>query len=71
MDINSLKPMAANGPNRALLESIGTNAPTLSQQYEDFQTALERKDGLEVVCFYETVESPTAVQVRYMSIHPL
>ncbi|KAH8897563.1 hypothetical protein GQ53DRAFT_712018 [Thozetella sp. PMI_491] len=62
MDISSLKPMVGDGPNRALLESIGTNAQVLSQQYEDFRAALEHQGEVEVVCFYETLESQTAIQ---------
>ncbi|EFX02408.1 nacht and ankyrin domain containing protein [Grosmannia clavigera kw1407] len=61
MDISSLKPMVDNRPNRFLLESIGPNSQVLGQQYGDFQKALG-KGMFEVVCFYEMVESPTAVQ---------
>ncbi|KAI4862015.1 hypothetical protein F4820DRAFT_39340 [Hypoxylon rubiginosum] len=64
MEISSLKPMAADGPNRALLESIGTNSQVLNQQYEYFQTALGRKGEFEVICFYEILQSPTAIQDR-------
>ncbi|XXH04158.1 Peptide chain release factor 1, mitochondrial [Hypoxylon texense] len=62
MEISSLKPMAGDGPNRALLESIGTNSHVLSQQYEDFQAALGHKGEFEVICFYEVLQSPTAIQ---------
>lgn len=67
MDISSLKPMVRDGPNRGLLESIGTNAQILRQQYEEFQRALGPKGESEVVCFYEMVKSPTATKV---CIHP-
>jgi len=65
MDISSLVPMVGDGPNRFLLESIGSRNPQmLGQQYQDFQAALGSQGELEVICFYETVESPTAIQVR-------
>ena len=63
MDITSLKPMVRDGPNRALLESIGRNSPFLRRQHDDFQKALGTEGESEVVCFYETAESPTPMQV--------
>lgn len=55
--------MVRDGPNRALLESIGANAQVLDKQYEEFQVALRHKGESEVVCFYEMVKSPTAARV--------
>ncbi|GAB1309919.1 hypothetical protein MFIFM68171_00129 [Madurella fahalii] len=44
-----------------LVDSISRiNAQILSIQQREFYTALGSEDDSEVVCFYETVESPTA-----------
>ena len=64
MDINSLIPMVENGPNRFLLESIGRiNSQMLSIQQREFHKALGTEGESEIVCFYETLKSPTAIQV--------
>jgi len=64
MAIGSLIPMAGDGPNRSLLESIGdTSSPILSDQRRNFNEALGSKGESEIVCFYETLKSPTAIQV--------
>ena len=64
MDISSLRSMVGEGPNRFLLESIGhINSQVLSSQQRDFPEALGDKGESEIVCFYETQESPTAVKV--------
>ncbi|KAF6513098.1 hypothetical protein HZS61_007356 [Fusarium oxysporum f. sp. conglutinans] len=61
MDISSLIPMVGDGPNRFLIESIGAiNSQILSAQQREFHTALGGEGDSEIVCFYETVESPTA-----------
>ncbi|KAL7934394.1 ankyrin repeat-containing domain protein [Trichoderma chlorosporum] len=63
MDIRSLIPMAGDGPNRFLLESIGsTNSQILSIQHRDFSQALVGQGQSEIVSFYETRLSPTAVK---------
>ena len=63
MDISSLIPMAGDGPNRSLIDSIGqNNSQVLSTQQREFQTALGAKGDSEVFCFYETLKSPTAQQ---------
>ncbi|KFA45618.1 hypothetical protein S40293_08631, partial [Stachybotrys chartarum IBT 40293] len=65
MDIRPLIPMAANGPNRFLLESIShINSQVLHTQHREFHRAFgdESKSSFEVVCFYETNKSPTARQ---------
>lgn len=61
MDTSSLIPMVGDGPNRFLLESISRiNSQILSIQQREFHKALGKEGGSEVVCFYETLESPTA-----------
>ncbi|KAI9163486.1 Protein SERAC1 [Paramyrothecium foliicola] len=64
MDIASLIPMIVDGPNRFLVESLSyINSQVLSAQQREFELALGGQGGSEVVCFYETEESPTAQQV--------
>ncbi|PTB38804.1 hypothetical protein M441DRAFT_146152 [Trichoderma asperellum CBS 433.97] len=65
MDIRALISMAGDGPNRFLLESISRNSQVLSTQQRDFCSALEGQKQSEVFCFYETLESPTAVQDEF------
>lgn len=66
MDIGSLIPMAGDGPNRFLVESISRiNSQTLTIQQRDFHKALGGKGDSEVFCFYETLQSPTAQQVCF------
>ncbi|KAI9148687.1 Enniatin synthetase [Paramyrothecium foliicola] len=61
MDITSLIPMVGDGPNRFLVESLNRiNSQILSLQQREFETALGEQGDSEVVCFYETEESPTA-----------
>ncbi|KAK0620758.1 hypothetical protein B0T14DRAFT_481818 [Immersiella caudata] len=61
MDISSLLPMVGDGPNRFLIESIShINLQILSIQQREFHKALGEKGDSEVVCFYETLKSPTA-----------
>ena len=68
MNIRSLIPMVGDRPNRFLLESIGSASPqVLIMQHRDFPEALGGKGESEIVCFFETVMSPTAQQV---SFHP-
>ena len=73
MAIESLIPMVENRPNRFLLESIGNiNSQILSIQQREFHKALGEKGKSEVVCFYETLMSPTAKKVYYAdSLHIL
>jgi len=62
MDIRSLIPMAGDGPNRFLLESLErTNSQILTIQQREFPKAFGHKG--RVFCFYETLKSPTALQV--------
>ncbi|RYP50970.1 hypothetical protein DL768_003636 [Monosporascus sp. mg162] len=61
MDISSLIPMVGDGPNRFLVESISQiNSQILPIQRREFHTALGDKGRSEIVCFYETMKSPTA-----------
>ena len=66
MDIGSLIPMVADGPNRFLVESIGhINSQILSMQRRDFHIAMGEKGESEIICFFETKMSPTARKVRW------
>jgi hypothetical protein len=67
MDIDTLIPMVGDGPNRFLLESINSiNSQILSIQQREFLETLGGKGESEVICFYETRMSPTAIQVCYI-----
>lgn len=56
--------MVGDGPNRFLLESIGTNnSQVLSIQQREFSDALGGQGETEIVSFYETRLSPTALRV--------
>lgn len=63
MDIHSLVAMVGDGPNRFMLESIGLSSQILSIQQREFPEALGGKGESEIVCFYETRKSPTAIKV--------
>lgn len=67
MNISALISMAGDGPNQFLLQSIGCNSQVLSTQQRDFSSALGEQGKSEVFCFYETLKSPTAVQVSFTS----
>jgi hypothetical protein len=72
MEIGSLIPMVADGPNRFLVESIGRiNSQILSIQRRDFREAMGEKGQSEIVCFYETRMSPTISQVRCATAPPM
>lgn len=62
MEITSLVPMVKDQPNQTLLHSLGKGSQILRNQCRDFPTAFDYRDS-EIVCFYETVMSPTAVLV--------
>ncbi|KAL7784567.1 hypothetical protein V8C37DRAFT_395679 [Trichoderma ceciliae] len=62
MDITSLIAMVGDGPNRPLVESIGTPSPVLRHLQRDFLSSLGGQGDIEVICFYETEKSPTAQQ---------
>lgn len=65
MDIQSLITIIGNQANRFLVESIGqhVNSQILSMQQQEFHTALGSEGDSEIICFYETVKSPTARKV--------
>lgn len=64
MDIRSLIPIVGDRPNRFLLESIASNnSQILSIQQREFTDALGGQGETEIVSFYETYLSPTAIQV--------
>lgn len=63
MDIASLIPMVGDGPNLPLIKSIGESSPALDLLQENFHPALGDQGQAEIICFYETAESPTAQQV--------
>lgn len=70
MDISSLIPMAGDGPNRFLIESINRiNSQILTMQQRGFYKALGEEGEAEIICFYETVESPTAQKVFVSHSH--
>jgi len=62
MDIKSLIPMANDQPNQALLHSLGTESQVLRELGRQFPKAFNFGDS-EIVCFYETRASPTAIEV--------
>lgn len=67
MDISFLIPMVGDGPNRFLIESISrVNSQILSIQQRDFHKALRAEGESEIVCFYETMRSPTAEKVFHV-----
>lgn len=63
MAIESLVPLVKDYPNRGLLESLNKNSALLQRLENDFRNAFGTK-GPRIVSFYETENSPTAVEVR-------
>jgi hypothetical protein len=64
MDIKSLISMAGDGPNRFLLESIGNQGSQILGIYNrDFPKTLGGRGESKIICFYETLLSPTATMV--------
>ncbi|VUC34805.1 unnamed protein product [Clonostachys rosea] len=60
MDIQSLIPMAGDGTNRPLIDSLGiADLKTRERREEAFFKALGKR---EIISFYETLMSPTAKQ---------
>jgi hypothetical protein len=66
MDIKSLIPIVKDQPNQALLHSLGTESQILREQCRKFPAAFDYSDS-EIMCFYETLESPTAIQVNLVT----
>ena len=58
MNIESLRAIVGDGPNRPLLESFG-NTVDFGERSRVFEEAIKRKSQLDIFCLYETVESPT------------
>lgn len=64
MDIQSLISIVGNGPNRFLLESIGSYGSQILGIYNrDFPHSLGGQGESKIICFYETLLSPTATLV--------
>lgn len=65
MDMKELIAMSELGPNLGLLTSLSSeNSMILDMQKEYFHPALGEKGEREVLCFYETGLSRTAIKVR-------
>jgi hypothetical protein len=62
LDISSLIPMVKNQSNRYFLESLGKESDLLRKQSRAFAKAFPFRDS-ELYCFYETLMSPTAIEV--------
>lgn len=62
MDISSLVPIVGDQSNRYFLESLGKESEILQEQRVKFPKAFDFKDS-EIISFFETQESPTAVRV--------
>ena len=62
MDISHLLPMVESQLNEDLIRSLDTESVFLRKQSREFPKAFNCYDS-EVVCFYETLKSPTAVKV--------
>ena len=59
MNIESLIPMVGGQPNRTFLESLSRVSETLISQQAGFMKVFPLHKS-EVLCFYETLQSPTA-----------
>jgi hypothetical protein len=62
MDISSLVAMVGDQPNRYFLESLGKGSevlPAIMKSFNDVFTSVKH----EIVSFYETQESPSALKV--------
>lgn len=63
-EIGSLIPMVERGPNGGFVGSLSRiNSQILAMKRRDFQNALGVEGESEIVCFYETLQSPTAQTV--------
>lgn len=64
MEMKHLIPMAGEGAALGLLMNLSNESShMLDKQKADFQNALQTGGPSELFCFYETLESPTAVLV--------
>lgn len=66
LNISSLRAMVEDQSNRYFLESLGLESDLLKKQQRKFPEAFGFKDS-EIYCFYETLESNTAIQVSLCS----
>jgi hypothetical protein len=62
MAIESLVPLVRENPNRSLLESLNKNSALLQRLEKEFSNAFDARCP-QIISFYETGESPTAVEV--------
>jgi len=63
MDVSTLYPIVHNQHNAlTLLPYLANNSLWLKDQNRKFPEAFDFKDS-NIICFYETKESPTATQV--------
>ena len=69
MDITSMIPMVKAQPNQSLVHALGKESQLLRNQRRDFPMAFDQPDS-EIVYFYETLMSPTAVLVCTYCVVP-
>jgi protein SERAC1 len=70
MDIKSLVAMVKGQPNQALIYLLDPESQVLREQSRHFQESFDCPDS-KVVCFYETLKSPTAKQISLVSVMPI
>jgi protein SERAC1 len=68
MDISTLIPMVEGQPNEDFLRSLGRGSADLRRQEKQWKNAVDDPQStvtrnLEIISYYETEESPTAIQV--------
>ncbi|KFZ11275.1 hypothetical protein V502_07637 [Pseudogymnoascus sp. VKM F-4520 (FW-2644)] len=63
MDITSLIPMVESQFNQTLLHSLSTTSDILLKQSRRFPEAFDFPES-RIMCFYETVASPTAINIE-------
>lgn len=63
MDIDGLKQMLGDRPNRLLVESVShNNSSVLTRLRRDFAKLLDEFNKIDIFCFYETELSHTPSQ---------
>lgn len=62
MNIESLIPIVENQVNQGLLHSMSNESELLRKQSRDFAKPFDFPEP-KIVCFYETLTSPTAIKV--------
>ncbi|KAF2138220.1 uncharacterized protein K452DRAFT_90057 [Aplosporella prunicola CBS 121167] len=69
MDISSLVPMVQGQSNEDFVRSLGLDSPELRHQANQWYRVFQAREGdkvasgLEIISFYETKNSPTAIKV--------